>query len=168
MIPLRIALGTSDFIDLRADDCVYVDKTQWVADVLMDPTKVLLFTRPRRFGKTLNMTTLRAFVERSDRDVRPYFADLAIAHAGEAVWLRFQRSPVVWLTFKDVKAATWADATAINRDLDWASTVSFEQGVATVVENIDYWAGAPLWDEESIATATEPWFRLLSESEGAV
>ncbi len=65
-------------------------------------------------------------------------------------------------------AATWADPTAINRDLDWAPTVSFEQGVATVVENIDYWAEAPLWDEESIATATEPWFRLLSESEETV
>ncbi len=65
-------------------------------------------------------------------------------------------------------AATWADPTAINRDLDWAPTVSFEQGVATVVENIDYWAEAPLWDEESIATVTEPWFRLLSESEETV
>jgi UDP-glucose 4-epimerase len=64
--------------------------------------------------------------------------------------------------------ATWADPTAINRDLDWAPTVSFEQGVATVVDNIDYWAEAPLWDEESIATATEPWFRLLSEPEEAV
>ncbi len=65
-------------------------------------------------------------------------------------------------------AATWADPTAINRDLDWATTVTFEQGVAKVVENIDYWAEAPLWDEESIATATEPWFRLLSESEETV
>ena len=65
-------------------------------------------------------------------------------------------------------AATWADPTAVNRDLDWAPTVSFEQGVATVVENIDYWAEAPLWDKESIATATEPWFRLLSESEETV
>lgn len=65
-------------------------------------------------------------------------------------------------------AATWAEPTAINRDLEWAPTVSFEQGVATVVENIDYWAEAPLWDEESIATATEPWFRLLSESEETV
>lgn len=64
--------------------------------------------------------------------------------------------------------ATWADPSAISRDLDWLPTVSFEQGVATVVENIDYWAEAPLWDEESIAAATEPWFRLLSEPEEAV
>ena len=62
--------------------------------------------------------------------------------------------------------ATWAEPTAINRDLNWQPTVSFEEGVATVVENIAYWADAPLWDEESIATATEPWFRLLSDSEG--
>ena len=83
----------------------------------------------------------------------------AAGHTAAAAW------PVVR---PGEPAATWADPTAINRDLDWAPTVSFEQGVATVVENIDYWAEAPLWDEESIATATEPWFRLLSESEKTV
>ena len=62
-------------------------------------------------------------------------------------------------------AATWADPTAINRDLDWMPTVSFERGVATVVESIDYWADAPLWDVDSIAAATEPWFRMLSKEE---
>lgn len=61
--------------------------------------------------------------------------------------------------------ATWADPRAINRDLDWRPTVSFEEGVATVVENIDYWADAPLWDVESISRATRPWFDLLSRSE---
>ncbi|MDO8307700.1 MAG: NAD-dependent epimerase/dehydratase family protein [Actinomycetota bacterium] len=61
--------------------------------------------------------------------------------------------------------ATWADPRAINRDLDWRPTVSFEEGVTTVVENIDYWADAPLWDVESISRATRPWFDLLSKSE---
>lgn len=62
--------------------------------------------------------------------------------------------------------ATWADITAIQRDLGWAPRVTFEEGVAAVVANIDYWADAPLWDEASIATATEPWFRMLSKTEG--
>lgn len=62
--------------------------------------------------------------------------------------------------------ATWADITAISRDLGWEQRVSFEEGVEAVVANIDYWADAPLWDVESIATATEPWFRMLAKSDG--
>ncbi len=61
---------------------------------------------------------------------------------------------------------TWADITAITRDLNWAAQVTFEAGVRTVVDQIDYWANAPLWDVQSIAEATEPWFRLLSAQGG--
>ncbi len=63
--------------------------------------------------------------------------------------------------------ATWADTTAISRDLGWSPRVSFEEGVAEVVANIDYWAEAPLWDEQSIEAATEPWFRLLAKTDGS-
>ena len=107
---LRIALGQSDFLRLRRDDAVYVDKTHFVSEVLTDLAQVLLFCRPRRFGKTLNMTTLRAFVERSDADVRPAFAGLAIEGAGDAVWRHFQGHPVIFLTFKDVKERHFGDA----------------------------------------------------------
>ena len=61
---------------------------------------------------------------------------------------------------------TWADITAITRDLGWVAQVSFETGVQTVVDQIDYWVNAPLWDVQSIAEATEPWFRLLSAQGG--
>jgi UDP-glucose 4-epimerase len=63
---------------------------------------------------------------------------------------------------------TWADITAITRDLNWVAQVTFEAGVQTVVDQIDYWANAPLWDVESIAEATEPWFRLLSAQGGDI
>lgn len=56
---------------------------------------------------------------------------------------------------------TWADIGKITRDLGWAPKVPFEQGVATVLANIDYWRDAPLWDPASIARATETWFRYL-------
>src|SRR5207302_7744495 len=56
---------------------------------------------------------------------------------------------------------TWADISKISRDLGWAPQVSFEQGVARVLENIDYWREAPLWDERSIAEATKTWFSFL-------
>ena len=57
--------------------------------------------------------------------------------------------------------ATWADPTAIKRDLGWKQQVSFEEGVARVLADIQYWADAPLWDVDSIAEATKPWFSML-------
>lgn len=57
---------------------------------------------------------------------------------------------------------TWADITRIQQDLDWRPQVSFEEGVGKVLAAIDYWRDAPLWDEKSIAKATESWFQFLA------
>lgn len=57
---------------------------------------------------------------------------------------------------------TWADIAKIQRDLGWKQKVSFEEGVARILENIDYWRDAPLWDPDSIATATDGWFKALA------
>ncbi len=59
---------------------------------------------------------------------------------------------------------TWADTTAIRRDLQWVPKISFEEGVGRVLANIDYWAEAPLWDEASIASTTASWFEMLNGS----
>lgn len=58
---------------------------------------------------------------------------------------------------------TFADITRIKRDLGWEPVVSFEEGVANVLANIEYWREAPLWDPASIAVATETWFRYLGD-----
>lgn len=57
---------------------------------------------------------------------------------------------------------TWADISKIQRDLSWKQQVSFEEGVARILENIDYWRDAPLWDPDSIAKATAGWFQALA------
>jgi UDP-glucose 4-epimerase len=57
---------------------------------------------------------------------------------------------------------TWADISKIQRQLGWRPRVSFEEGVAKIVAEIDYWREAPLWTPESIAKATDTWFRMLS------
>lgn len=57
---------------------------------------------------------------------------------------------------------TWADITRITTELGWKPQVSFEEGVAKIVANIDYWRNAPLWDPASIAKATKTWFDYLS------
>jgi UDP-glucose 4-epimerase len=57
---------------------------------------------------------------------------------------------------------TWADISSIGADLGWQPRVTFEAGVENVVANIEYWRDAPLWDADSIAKATESWFRFLT------
>jgi UDP-glucose 4-epimerase len=57
---------------------------------------------------------------------------------------------------------TWADIAAITRDLGWKPEVSFEEGVGRMVEAIEWWREAPLWDRESIADATQTWFKYLA------
>jgi len=57
---------------------------------------------------------------------------------------------------------TWADITRITSDLGWKPKVSFEEGVARILADIDYWRNAPLWDADSIAKATRTWFQYLA------
>jgi hypothetical protein len=99
-------LGISDFRLLRQQGLTYVDKTAAMADILRNPAQVVLFPRPRRFGKTLLLSTLQAFVERGDEDREPLFGDLAI-WSDPAARQHLARYPVVFMTFKDVKYRSW-------------------------------------------------------------
>jgi hypothetical protein len=107
--PRGLPIGISEFTKLRRAGLRYVDKTDFVAGVVEASAEVLLFPRPRRFGKTLNLSTLRCFIEKTDEDVRPLFAGLAIEQRAGA-WEHFQRYPVIFMTFKDVKASTFPGA----------------------------------------------------------
>ena len=85
----------------------YVDKTLMIRDFLDRIPKVTLFTRPRRFGKTLNMDMLRVFFEKTEEDTSLYFKDKAIWTCGEAYRRHLGRYPVIFLSFKDVKFNDW-------------------------------------------------------------
>lgn len=106
---MRLPIGYSDFAQLRRENLTYVDKTGLVVELIRSTVQAVLLPRPRRFGKTLNLTMLRYFFERSDEDRRPLFDGLAVAGAGEDVLSHLGRHPVIFLTFKDVKHATWAE-----------------------------------------------------------
>jgi len=60
---------------------------------------------------------------------------------------------------------TWADSSKIRRELGWAPQVSFEQGVRTMLQNVEYWREAPVWDQASIEQATRTWFQFLERKE---
>lgn len=57
--------------------------------------------------------------------------------------------------------STWADISRISTELNWSPKISFENGVSKIVDNIDYWKNAPLWEPDSISTATETWFKYM-------
>ena len=103
-----LPIGVSDFRD-ACSNYYYVDKTMLIKDFLDERAKVSLFTRPRRFGKTLNMDMLRVFFERTDEDTSVYFKDKKIWQCGEAYTRHQGRYPVILFTFKDVKCLNWED-----------------------------------------------------------
>jgi UDP-glucose 4-epimerase len=59
--------------------------------------------------------------------------------------------------------STFADIARIQKDLNWSPKISIEEGIANILENIEYWREAPVWNPETIATATEDWFRYLGK-----
>src|ERR1700737_3267652 len=97
---LRIPLGISSFRRIREDRLTYVDKTYLIRDLVDDTSLALLLPRPRRFGKTVNLSMLRCFFEKSKEPLWPLFADLAIGRAGPEYRAHFQRYPTIALTFK--------------------------------------------------------------------
>ena len=101
-----LPIGISDYVRAQAD-YYYVDKTLLIKEFLDQKPLVSLFTRPRRFGKTLNMDMLRVFFEISEEDTSKYFEDKAIWRCGEEYRRQQGQYPVVFLTFKDVKFDSW-------------------------------------------------------------
>jgi hypothetical protein len=99
-------LGISDFRKLREQGLTYVDKTSSIAQILAATPEVLLFPRPRRFGKTLLLSTVQAFVERGSDDRATLFGDLAI-WSDPVARQHLARYPVIFMSFKDAKYSTW-------------------------------------------------------------
>lgn len=104
-----LPIGISDYVRAQ-EEYYYVDKTLLIKEFLDQKPLVSLFTRPRRFGKTLNMDMLRVFFEISDKNTSKYFVDKNIWQCGEEYRSHQGKYPVIFLTFKDVKFDTW-DAT---------------------------------------------------------
>ena len=101
-----LPIGISDYVRAQ-EEYYYVDKTLLIKEFLDKKPLVSLFTRPRRFGKTLNMDMLRVFFEISDKNTSKYFADKNIWQCGEEYRSHQGKYPVIFLTFKDVKFDTW-------------------------------------------------------------
>lgn len=103
---LPLPVGTTNYKKI-CEDSYYVDKTLLIKEILDEKVNVALFTRPRRFGKTLNMDMLRTFFEKTAEDTGRYFQDKKIWQQGEKYTSYQGQYPVIFLSLKDIKARKW-------------------------------------------------------------
>lgn len=113
---LPLPIGVSDYC-LASSEYYYIDKTMMIKDFIDERPMVKMFTRPRRFGKTLNMDMLRTFFEKSDKDTSVYFHDKKIWNCGQKYRNHQGKYPVIFLTFKDIKFDTWEETFTAIRDV---------------------------------------------------
>ena len=104
----KLPIGLSDFKELIEENYYYFDKTNLIDEVIKDGSKVKLFARPRRFGKTLNMSMLKYFFDiKEAEENRKLFKDLYIEKTEN--FKEQGQYPVVFLSLKDLKARTWEE-----------------------------------------------------------
>ena len=123
---MPLPIGVSDF-RLAQAEYYYVDKTMLIKDFIDERPMVTLFTRPRRFGKTLNMDMLRTFFEKTEQDTSVYFQDKKIWACGQKYRAYQGKYPVIFLTFKDVKFNTWEETFSAVRDIFAKETQRHEE-----------------------------------------
>lgn len=104
----KIPIGVEDFKEIIRDNFYYIDKTQHIEEILNDGSKVKLFTRPRRFGKTLNMSTLKYFFDmKNAEENRQLFKGLNIEKSS---YISEQgQYPVIFISLKGIKTNTWEE-----------------------------------------------------------
>ena len=115
MLTKKLPVGIEDFEEMRKQDFYYVDKTGLIVDLLAGWGKVNLFTRPRRFGKTLNMSMLKCFFEiGTDKSL---FDGLRVSEEKELCEKYMGQYPVVFVSLKDVDGLTFEDAYDMLREI---------------------------------------------------
>ena len=100
-----IGIGESDFKGLRIKDNYYIDKTLYIKHIIDNQSRVILVTRPRRFGKTLNMSTLRYFFDCEKKDTSKLFEGLKIMEQGDKYTSKLGAYPCIYITLKDVRGS---------------------------------------------------------------
>jgi hypothetical protein len=105
----KLPLGISDFKEIRKNDYYFIDKSLFIKEIINEDAQVILLPRPRRFGKTLNISILRYYFSISEADWSLY-QNLKIAAENEKYLQEFAKYPLIYLTFKGLKDLTWEDS----------------------------------------------------------
>ena len=101
MVEKGIGIGESDFKGLRLRNNYYIDKTMYIKDIIDNESRVILVTRPRRFGKTLNISMLKYYFDCTQKDNKALFKGLKIMEQEEKYTSRLGAYPVIYVTLKD-------------------------------------------------------------------
>ena len=102
-----IGIGVSDFKALRLRKNYYIDKTEFIKHIIDNQSSVVLITRPRRFGKTLNMSTLRYYFDNQIKDAKELFQNLKIMQMSEKYTSQMSNYPCIYMTLKDVNDSSY-------------------------------------------------------------
>ena len=105
----KIPIGVENFKEIITNNYYYIDKTKFIEKILNDGSKIKLFTRPRRFGKTLNMSTIKHFFDiKNNEENRKLFNNLDIE---KSVYIKEQgQYPIIFISMKGIKDITWEEA----------------------------------------------------------
>ena len=107
MAQKRLNLGHSDFKDIIQNNNYFIDKSLLIEEILLAQKAVLLLPRPRRFGKTLNLSMLKYFFDKNEPENKKLFKNLKIWKTNDDIKQHCCKYPVIYLTFKDAKKNTW-------------------------------------------------------------
>ncbi|WP_300389548.1 AAA family ATPase [Fusobacterium sp.] len=111
----KLGLGVEDFKEIITLDYYYIDKTKFIEELLLDGAKIKLFCRPRRFGKTLNMSTLKYFFDIKNKDEnRKLFNGLYIENS--PLFIEQGKYPIIFITMKGIDSSNWNGAIKNIRD----------------------------------------------------
>ena len=134
-----VAIGRQNFADIRERNCFYIDKTNFIKEWWENEDETTLITRPRRFGKTLNMSMIRYFLEQSNENTRELFENTKIMEAGDKYLQHMGKYPVISISLKSLK----------QEDFE----LSFDQLKRVVKKEYDYhWSAI---DERNVLTENE-------------
>ena len=101
-----IGIGIEDFSEVIKENCYYIDKTKWIEEILEDKSKIKLFTRPRRFGKTLNMSMLKYFFDIENKNEnKKLFENLKISE--NEYFEKQGTAPVISISFRNYDESSW-------------------------------------------------------------
>jgi len=137
----KLPLGISDFKEIRKNDYYFVDKSLFIKEIIDEDAQVILLPRPRRFGKTLNISMLCYYFSYSEADWSLY-KNLKIAEEKEKYLEEFAKYPLIYLTFKGLKDLKWEDSLKNIEDIIAAEYQQhdylLEEGVLTEAEQKVY------------------------------
>jgi len=142
----KIPIGVSDFKTIITENGYYVDKSMFISDVVDNLCTVLLFARPRRFGKTLNLSMLSYFYDNMENNTH-LFTNLKITEETE-IMQKQGKHPVIYLTFKDVKFLTWKDCSRY-----------MQETVSRLIDSFNY-----LLDSNAISSKVKSFFQRIIDN----